>query len=188
MHFEYESRIAAPPSVVFAFHESPGALLKLTPPWERVKLLSGGDSLLPGSRVVLRVWIGPVPVVWEAVHTHYEPGCRFADCQVRGPFAQWTHAHLFLDDGAGGTILRDEVSFVLPFGPLGRWLWQGSIYRKLRKLFQFRHETTRRLVESNELYDVAGSPGRTSVSRDSETSAQQRPTVEPGSRHAGSVR
>jgi ligand-binding SRPBCC domain-containing protein len=32
-HFVKESRIASGPGVVLAFHESPGALEKLMPPW-----------------------------------------------------------------------------------------------------------------------------------------------------------
>ena len=55
MHFVKESRIAAAPSAVFAFHESRGALERLTPPWEQVELVEGGDSIRPGSRVVLKV-------------------------------------------------------------------------------------------------------------------------------------
>src|SRR5438270_13922580 len=105
MRYVKESRIAAPPSRVFAFHESRGALRRLTPPWERVELVEGGDSIRPGSRAVLKVWMGPWPVRWVAEHTEYEPGRSFADRQVRGPFASWHHRHLFLDDGAGGPLL-----------------------------------------------------------------------------------
>jgi len=148
MRFDWESTIAAPRSRVFAFHEAPGALLRLIPPWERVELVSGGGSLRPGSRVKLRVWLGPLPVIWEAEHTEYEPGKMFADRQVHGPFARWYHRHLFLDDGRGGTILRDEVEYEPPLGMLGLW-FSGSLVRsKLREMFQYRHQTTRRLVES----------------------------------------
>ncbi len=76
MRFEKQSRIAAPPSAVFAFHEAPGVLLRLIPPWERVELVSGGDSLRPGSRVSLRVWLGPIPRIWEAEHTKLTKGGR----------------------------------------------------------------------------------------------------------------
>src|SRR4051794_1923988 len=59
MRFVKESRIAAPPSVVFAFHESAGALERLMPPWEKFERLEGGGSIRPGSRVVLRTRVGP---------------------------------------------------------------------------------------------------------------------------------
>lgn len=150
MRFEKETRIAASPSVVFAFHESPGALERLTPPWERVKLVEGGDSLRPGSRVVLSIPVGPFRMSWVAEHTEYEPGRMFADRQVEGPFASWYHRHHFLDDGRGGTILRDEIDYEPPLGALGRWLGSGPIRSRLRKMFDYRHELTRRLIESGE--------------------------------------
>ena len=51
--FVKESLIPAPVARVFAFHESPGALEKLIPPWERVEVVLRGTSLAPGTKVVL---------------------------------------------------------------------------------------------------------------------------------------
>src|SRR4051794_33617508 len=148
MRFVKESRIAAPPSAVFAFHESPGALARLTPPWEKVEVEQGGDSIRPGSRVVLKSHLGPFPLRWVAEHTEYEPGRLFADRQVSGPFASWYHRHHFLDDGRGGTLMRDEVEYEPPLGALGRLLGGAMIRRKLQKLFDYRHDAVRRFLEA----------------------------------------
>ena len=150
MKFVKESRIEAPPSRVFAFHESRGALVRLTPPWEKVRLIEGGDSLRPGSKVVLEARLGPIPLRWVAEHTEYEPGRMFADVQVKGPFASWHHRHWFLDDGQGGTILRDEVDYEPPLGAAGRAIAGGFLERKLEKMFNYRHAETKRIVESGE--------------------------------------
>lgn len=150
MRFVKETRIAAPPERVFAFHESPGALERLTPPWEKVRVVEGGDSIRPGSRVVLRTKVGPFPLTWVAEHTEYEPGRMFADTQRSGPFASWYHRHWFLDDGAGGTVLRDEVEYEPPFGALGRWLGGGFLEKKLGAMFTYRHDVTRRIVEADD--------------------------------------
>lgn len=147
MQFVKQSRIAAPPGVVFAFHESPGALERLTPPWERVRLIQGGESLAPGTRVVLETRVAGLPLRWVAEHTEYEAGRLFADRQVSGPFARWYHRHWFLDDGTGGTLLRDEVEFEPPLGRLGAVLAGRYLRRKLQAMFDYRHETTRRLIE-----------------------------------------
>ena len=151
MHFVKESRIAAAPSAVFAFHESRGALERLSPPWEQVELVEGGDSLRPGSRVVLKVKLGPIPMRWVAEHTEYEPDRLFADRQVSGPFASWYHRHLFLDDEAGGTILRDEVDYTPPLGWLGQHFGKKFVEARLNRMFDYRHEVTRRIVEKRAL-------------------------------------
>jgi ligand-binding SRPBCC domain-containing protein len=148
MKFVKESRIAAPPADVFAFHESPGALERLTPPGQKVAVVEGGGSIRPGSRVVLQTRLGPFPLRWIALHTEYDPPHLFADRQESGPFARWYHRHRFLDDGQGGTILRDEVDFDPPLGSLGRLLLGPFLVRKLRTLFDYRHQTTKTIVES----------------------------------------
>lgn len=148
--FVKESRIDAPPEVVFAFHESPGALERLTPPWERVRFLAGGGSIRPGTRLVVSVPVGPFRVRWVAEHTEYEPGRMFADRQVEGPFASWYHRHYCLDDGRGGTLLRDEVEYRPPMGALGLFLGRSMLRSKLQKMFDYRHDVTRRIVESGD--------------------------------------
>ena len=147
MKFIKESKIAASPERVFAFHESPGALGRLTPSWEKVKLIEGGTSIRPGSRTVLKTKLGPFSLKWVAEHTEYEPPHMFADRQVSGPFASWRHRHRMIDDGFGGTILRDEVDYEIPFGFLGRLLGGEAIEAKLQAMFDHRHEKTRRIVE-----------------------------------------
>ena len=159
MRFVKESRIAAVPAEVFAFHASAGALQRLTPPWERVRLIEGGDSIKPGSRVVLETRLGPIPLRWVAEHTEYEPGRMFADTQLKGPFARWYHRHWFLDDGAGGTLLRDEVDYEPPLGGLGRMVAGKYLEGKLRKMFDYRHEATKHIVESGD-FPGAGDCGR----------------------------
>lgn len=148
MRFVQESRIAAAPAVVFGFHESRGAIERLSPPDAPVEILAGGDSLQPGSRVVLKLRWGPFPISWVAEHTEYESGRLFADRQIRGPFAAWHHRHLFLDDDDGGTVLRDEVEYALPLGWVGRLVGARFIETRLRRIFAYRHETTRRLIET----------------------------------------
>ncbi|HEY2030088.1 MAG TPA: SRPBCC family protein [Myxococcales bacterium] len=140
MRFVHQSQIAAPPEAVFAFHEEPDALERLMPPWETATVVQPPASLLPGSRAVVRLRIGPLKLTWEALHTEYEKGVLFQDRMVRGPFKKWEHTHRMLPDGQGGTLLRDEVSYALPFFllpglPLVIW--------RLRRMFRYRHAVTR---------------------------------------------
>ncbi len=151
MRFVKESRIDAAPEAVFAFHEAPGAFQKLIPPWETVEVVEPPESLQPGNRVVLRTWLGPLPLRWVAVHTEYDPPHLFVDRQESGPFSRWVHHHRFVEDGQGGTQLRDEIDYDLPLGWLGRRLGGEMVRRKLQRMFDYRHEVTRREVESDDV-------------------------------------
>lgn len=150
MGYVTEARINAPPELAFRFHESPDALKQLIPPWELVEVVESAGSLRPGSKVVLRGRLGPLSMRWVAVHTEYDPPHLFVDRQESGPFAEWHHRHLCLDDGQGGTVLRDEIEYAPPLGPLGRWLGGRLIRRRLERMFEYRHETTSRLIDSGE--------------------------------------
>ena len=148
--FAKETIINAPPEIVFEFHKSRDALTLLIPPWENMKVIESSGSLLPGSRVVLRGGLGPLPLQWSAIHTEFDPPHLFADRQESGPFAYWYHRHRFFEDGQGGTVLMDDVEYALPLGLLGLWAGGWFIRRKLDAMFVYRHETTRQLIESGE--------------------------------------
>lgn len=144
--FVKESRLPARPEAVFRFHETPDALVKLIPPGEPLKVLVPPASLQPGTRVVLRGSLLGLPLTWVAVHTAYDPPRLFADRQEAGPFEHWHHRHHIQDDGEGGTLLRDEVEYALPFGWVGRVLGGGLVRKKLQAMFEHRHAATRRAV------------------------------------------
>ncbi|AMV39178.1 SRPBCC family protein [Planctomyces sp. SH-PL62] len=148
--FIMESRIAAPPDAVFAFFERPDAFQLLVPPDEPVEVVEAPRSLEVGARAVIRMRVGPFPVEWVAEHIEYIPGRLFVDRQVKGPFAAWVHRHEFLDDGEGGTLLRDVVAYQPPLGLLGGLVAGPIIESKLRRLFEYRHEVVKKAFEQTE--------------------------------------
>jgi ligand-binding SRPBCC domain-containing protein len=145
--FEKRTRIAAPPAVVFAFHERPDALSRLVPPWEHARILERTGGLTVGARVVMETYIGPVKQRMVAVHTAYERGRMFQDTMIEGPFARWVHTHVMEPDGEGGTWLIDRIEYALPFGMLGQIGGGWFAARKLSRMFVFRHEVTKRACE-----------------------------------------
>jgi hypothetical protein len=76
------------PAAAFAWHERPGALERLNPPWEPVEVLSHPGHLRDGAEVELAVRVGPWRQELAFRHEGYRPGVEFRDRQVRGPFAQ----------------------------------------------------------------------------------------------------
>jgi len=151
--FETSCTVPVDRSSLFEYHRGPGALGRLIPPWENVRVVSSDGSLEPGSRVVLELKVGPVPLRWVAVHTAYDPPNGFEDEQLSGPFAHWHHRHRFLtgsldgatsvsDPQAAVSTLVDEIDYRLPLGRLGRLLGGNRVRRQLEAMFRYRHRTT----------------------------------------------
>ncbi|MFT7581739.1 MAG: hypothetical protein ACI9MR_003417, partial [Myxococcota bacterium] len=140
------SVIPVPAAALYRWHAQPGALIRLTPPWERVEVVEKGEGIDPGARVVMRVRLGPLKKTWEALHIAPEAlpagALGFADEQVKGPFASWVHQHRMLPAGAAASTLEDEVHYTLPLEPVSRWVAGWFVRRKLRRMFAFRHRRT----------------------------------------------
>lgn len=150
MNFVKESLIAAPPERVFAFHELPDALARLTPPWESARVVQAAPDLRVGSTAIVETRIlGLIPSRWVAKHTVYDPPRMFEDIQTSGPFRRWRHRHIVLpqEPGGEGAVLRDEIEFEPPFWLLGRLLAPLLIIPRLRRLFEYRHRITREWCE-----------------------------------------
>jgi ligand-binding SRPBCC domain-containing protein len=151
-------RLAATADEVYAWHAAPGALQRLTPPWEKVEVVRDG-GLHDGAEVVLRLRLGPFSRLWVARLADCVPGRGFRDRQIRGPFAWWEHTHTMEpaapaaqptseapETAAGGSYLIDRVAYVLPFGALGRWIAGGWARRKIDRMFEYRHAVTSRAL------------------------------------------
>jgi ligand-binding SRPBCC domain-containing protein len=144
--FVAESVIAAPPERVFAFHELPDALERLTPPWAGSRVIEHAPFVDVGARTVCDIRVAPFVWIRTALmHTACERPNRFVDEQVRGPFRSWRHEHL-IAPAENGATLTDVITFEPPFGWIGR-LFAPLMLRRLRKLFVYRHEVTRAWCE-----------------------------------------
>jgi uncharacterized protein (TIGR01777 family) len=144
--FTAESELPASAEAVFRWHARPGALQRLLPPWQRVRIERAG-GVEEGETVILRAGPGPLALRWVARHGAVEPGCAFRDEQVSGPFARWIHEHRFLDREGGGSLVRDEVDWELPFARLSHPLAGRRVERALARMFRFRHLRTRQDLE-----------------------------------------
>lgn len=141
----YRSSVDLPVSQTeaFAYHERAGALQRLIPPFENVRVERSDGSLRPGSRVVLKQSLFGIPLRWIAEHTRYEPPRLFADTQKSGPFAHWLHQHHFETIGPSESRMIDAIEYRLPGGSLGRTLGGGLVQSKLEAMFAYRHRITR---------------------------------------------
>ncbi|MDB6093736.1 MAG: hypothetical protein JWM32_1298 [Verrucomicrobia bacterium] len=145
--FVRRTRIARPAAEVFAWHERPGALQRLSPPWENVTVESSDGGIRDGAVTRVRTRIGPFSLRWRVVHRDYLAGVQFRDVQEKGPFAQWDHTHAIEPDGGSACFLVDTIRYRLPLGIVGRTIAADWVRAKLARAFRWRHEVTKSDLE-----------------------------------------
>jgi uncharacterized protein (TIGR01777 family) len=141
----FQASIELPVSAreAFDWHERPGAFERLTPPWQDVDVIERSGGIRDGARVVLRLRMGPASLRWVVEHRDYEPGVRFRDVQIKGPFARWEHEHRFEPVNDEHVRLVDDIDYAPPLGALGGMLGGSKVDGMLRQLFTYRHAITR---------------------------------------------
>ena len=126
MGLTYSSVVCAEPDEVFAWHSRPGAITRLMPPWQPVRVAREAPSVRDG-RAVLAL---PGGLRWIAGHdpAAYDPPRQFADVLLPplGTALRWRHTHMFAPARSGGTVIVDVVSTQVPA-------------RALRPMFGYRH-------------------------------------------------
>lgn len=147
VRFVKESVIEASAERVFGFHEAPDAFERLQPPWQTTDIVQPPTSLEVGTRVELRIKVGPIWQTLVAEHVAYEPGRMFADRMIEGPFAHWLHRHVVTPIDPDRCTLTDDIEYALPLGWLGRIVGGPFARRQLERMFEYRHDVTRRACE-----------------------------------------
>jgi len=100
-------------------------------------------------------------VTWRARHfglyltltsriTAMDPPYSFVDEQVKGPFASFSHQHLF-EEIDGGTHLQDVFEYRSPLGWLGRLADALFLKQYMERLLRRRNNTLKRHFDP--LYD-----------------------------------
>ena len=136
--FEHECEIPFPVDDVFAWHMRPGALERLLPPWEDVRVVSREGGIDDGGTVRVRARRGPLKANLEVRHTAFERDRLFRDEQVSGPLESWVHDHEFESRGNGATLLRDRIAWEPPLGSAANIFTRGVIEAELKRFFAFR--------------------------------------------------
>ena len=171
--YTHETVVDAGIDSTFEWFEHEGSFRRLMPPWEVAEEVRADDSLEVGSQRVFRFPAPGAPflkMTWVAEHTAYDPPHHFSDTMVKGPFWSWNHDHNLVESG-GKTTVRDEVTYQVPFGPLGNLadrILGGMLVRgRISKMFKARElrlqrdmkEHSRFAHEGRKRILVAGSSG-----------------------------
>jgi ligand-binding SRPBCC domain-containing protein len=150
--FEREDWIPRPIDEVFPFFADAYNLQKITPPFLNFRVLgTSAPEMAEGLMIRYRLSVRGIPMNWQSRIESWEPGRRFVDRQVRGPYRLWHHTHEF-EPYEGGTIVRDRVRYELPLSPFGDIVAGRFVARDVGAIFDYRRGRTR------ELFGVAESP------------------------------
>jgi ligand-binding SRPBCC domain-containing protein len=132
-----------PPEQVFAFFADVNNLDVLTPPWLHFRILTPDLAVGRGSLIEYRIRWRWVPLFWRTEISVWEPPLRFVDRQVKGPYRQWVHEHVF-EEKDGGTLCRDRVDYALPGWVIEPLLHRLLVGPDIARIFEFRR---RQLLE-----------------------------------------
>lgn len=127
------------PEEVFAWHERPGALERLTPPWADMEVIERSGGIRDGGTISLKIRRGPTSFRWDLRHRDYVENKQFCDEQVDGPMKRWSHVHRFDGNGSSGAVVEDSIDMEPPLGFAGKAIGPGFVKRELDRLFRFRY-------------------------------------------------
>lgn len=130
--------VPAPIGEVFGYFSRPENLAELTPPDLGFVIHTPPPvAMKQGALIDYTIRLLGIPVRWTTLITSCEPGRSFVDEQLKGPYSFWRHSHFF-EEYPGGTLVRDEVQYALPFGPLGTLVHRLAVKRRLAAIFDYR--------------------------------------------------
>ena len=100
---------------VFPFFADAANLQSITPPELRFRILTPLPiEMKQGALIEYQLHLYGIPFGWLTEIAVWEPGVRFVDQQLRGPFGTWIHEHRFDAVSEDQTRIRDEVEYALP--------------------------------------------------------------------------
>lgn len=149
-----EQVIPKPVDEVFSFFSRPENLGRLTPRNLGFQILTPSPvRMKEGALIDYKINLLGFPVRWRSMISLYDPPRTFVDEQLGGPYSFWHHTHEFVKAGQG-TLVRDRVLYVMPFGFLGDLLQKFLVRRKLDRIFQYRSQLMEEIFSSGKLYSL----------------------------------
>jgi ligand-binding SRPBCC domain-containing protein len=131
--------LPVPVEKAFSFFEKPGNLFEITPDWLdfRLEHTPLKNETFEDAEFDYTIRWMAIRLKWHAKILEYLPPKQFTDIQVRGPYSSWNHAHSF-EKVPGGTLMKDSITYRIPFGFLGKILHEFIIRKQLRDIFSYR--------------------------------------------------
>ncbi|WP_293298075.1 SRPBCC family protein [Pedobacter sp. UBA4863] len=124
----------------WGFFSNPVNLSKITPEEMGFKVVS--EYLPPHihNGLIIQYVVRPlagVPLKWISQISSVNAPYSFVDEQLRGPYAYWHHEHTF-EEKEGLILMKDKVTYAIPFGILGQVVNKLIVKHKLAEIFDYR--------------------------------------------------
>lgn len=130
---------------LFDFHLDVSNLKAITPPDTKVELLNKDFIPHEGGVLNIKTIKNYIPTTWQVKIEKLQSPNLLVDVAIKSPFEYWEHSHIFTQKG-NVCQLKDVVKYKLPFGKVGEF-FDLFIQIELQKMFDFRHEVTKKILE-----------------------------------------
>ncbi len=142
----------------FGFFSDAFNLEKITPEFLRFKILTPRPlAMKAGAIIEYSLSLFGIPFKWKTLIEQWEPGVKFVDRQLKGPYALWVHTHTFEAVRADQTLMKDRVEYQIPLGFLGEIAHTLFVRKTLEVIFAHRADVTARLLTlATQTYSVSG--------------------------------
>ncbi|OQP46887.1 hypothetical protein A4H97_05030 [Niastella yeongjuensis] len=134
----------------WAFFSSPNNLALITPPemgFITLTPITEGQEIYTGMLIDYKVKpLFGIPLHWQTRIREVQKPHLFTDIQLKGPYRLWEHTHTFTQTDKG-VLMKDEVKYELPFGPIGSVANSLLVRKKLENLFRYRKAAIERIFK-----------------------------------------
>ena len=140
-----ETIVPASVDETFAFFADAANLERLTPSWLNFTILTSSPAVMrSGLEIEYRIRLYGVTIPWRSLIEVWEPGARFVDLQIIGPYRWWRHEHAF--EAVGG---RTKVIDRVEYQPRVAWLTGALVRRDLERIFTYRQQVLPNLFRAD---------------------------------------
>lgn len=143
--FRRSTELDAPVARVYAFHENPHNIQKISPGWQSIQVVSAGITARTGEKFELKIrFFGLITLRWQGVWKEAQSPHRLLDEALLSPFQTWMHRHDFQPLAGERTLMTDHVTYRFAGGWLGKWFGETLGRLQFYWMFADRHRRTRR--------------------------------------------
>lgn len=132
----------------FAFFADAHNLERITPSALRFRVLTPQPiKMAAGTLIDYQLSLYGVPFKWRTLIEVWEPGKRFVDRQINGPYSLWHHTHTFEELGPQRVLMKDIVRYRVEWGPLGWLAHTAMVKRSVNDIFDYRYQAVERILQ-----------------------------------------